>query len=379
MNIKRSFKFADVLSIHFIFGLVDSSSLFSYALGILSDNWHYGTLFLKVLLIIAIRPKLSFPAKPAVVFAATILLLTVTSSFRGPDSILPYLQIFGFLVHFLITSAVIHRVDSRKYFAGVAACILAGAILHIGMYFGGLLRIQYGRPYYLGNSHPNLGGEIAAIGAFAAAYALRRPTAIIVIAILVIDAQFLQARSAVLACILMIGLIIIINKDGSISPLKITFAAFTTFILIAIAISANFSGSIFTTISDALFLNSEYRGIGSGASGRYGLWIFAIELFQQSPIFGYPPGYFSKIGYIGPHNIFLFGLSQYGLMSAFLFGAFLYGYVKLYAIDRMGFWLCVCLTPMLMFNDRLINLNSYPFIFYIMLFSIPSGSYIRKR
>jgi O-antigen ligase len=126
------------------------------------------------------------------------------------------------------------------------------------------------------------------------------------------------------------------------------------------------------SLSNLFLLDNQYRGIDTGFVGREEHWENAWNVFLQYPLFGIGFGYFRPgTGTVTPHSMWLGMLSMMGLMSIFILIAMLQNGWRIYRTNIIVFLLLLSFIPMTIFNDRFVNLNPYPFLFFILLF-LPS-------
>jgi len=114
-------------------------------------------------------------------------------------------------------------------------------------------------------------------------------------------------------------------------------------------------------------LDNKYRGLSSGFSGRDVLWKMSWQMFLDSPLVGHGLGYFSHIGFVGSHNIILYSLASgglFGILPLFIIFIQMWNFVKR---DLFNFFILLSILPLFLFNDRFININPYPFVFYLIL------------
>ncbi|MEI9915007.1 MAG: hypothetical protein WDN29_03495 [Methylovirgula sp.] len=93
-----------------------------------------------------------------------------------------------------------------------------------------------------------------------------------------------------------------------------------------------------------------------------------MEWFRASPIIGNGADFFDRNG-VEIHNFFLFGLSEFGLLSLIIYGMIFYLFYDLYRTDKKWFVCFLGIPVFWMFNDRFFNINPYPFLFYVVLFA----------
>ena len=82
-----------------------------------------------------------------------------------------------------------------------------------------------------------------------------------------------------------------------------------------------------TLLNSVFLLHDKYRGVGSGFVGRDQLWNVAWHWFMASPIIGNGAGFFDRYG-VEIHNFFLFGLSEFGILSLIIYGMIFYLFLR---------------------------------------------------
>jgi O-antigen ligase len=255
----------------------------------------------------------------------------------------------------------------RPYLGGALMLMTAAAAIHIVFCLTHRVGQVWGRYLYFADAQPNLGGEVNGAAALAAAYVLRRPLALGVLALFLIDTALLQSRSAILVE-MMAALVVILHDPQQRTSIRRTLVMGLAAIVATVGVLVlDTSGRVFGVFNSLLLINDQYRGVDSGASGRVDLWQTSIDLFVQSPLYGHALGYFNTIGYIGAHNLVLLALAQFGVLSGLFFFALIYAYRRILRVDPFRFWVLIAALPLFAFNDRLLNLNPYPFLIYVML------------
>jgi O-antigen ligase len=350
-----------------VVGFLDASVTIAYLSGINPVSWHAGTLFAKLLLAAFFRKRNNSVYWVPAIFVTTIILILTVEAPHIPSTD-DYIQVIGFLVQFALTLFLIEPASMPKYARAGGKLIVAMAALHIVFCLMDAVGQSYGRYFYFGDSHPNLGGEIAAVGAFLAAYSFPKKRALLAIVVLASDCLFMQARAAVVVCAALLVVTAVFNDRKQIDSKRMLRVSIA---LVALGLAAVvLAESVSSTFSSALLLDDPNRGLGSGFSGRDDVWAFAVQLFEENPLFGTGFGYFVSIGYVGPHNIILFALAENGLSGLLVLGSIFY---SAYVFSRQSWFnaaLFASTLPLLMFNDRYLNLNPYPFMLYAVLMTL---------
>jgi hypothetical protein len=71
-----------------------------------------------------------------------------------------------------------------------------------------------------------------------------------------------------------------------------------------------------------------------------------------------------------PHNLVLFFMAQFGVLGIPMLGYIIHKYKKLFTLERFRFFLWAQFIPLVLLNDRMFNMNPYPFVFYIVLLAV---------
>jgi hypothetical protein len=359
----------------FLTGLADGSPALAYLFGANFASvegsqltaWYGITLAAKLALVCLDWRNVKWPSPVArfLVIAVSAMILATTLDGMGPTG--PYVAAAGFLAHLVVTLLLVDHARLRRYLTAAGLVITFVAVQHIALTLAHKMPEAWGRPFYFGQTEPNVGGEIEAAAALGAAYAMPRLFALPLVGILAADTILLQARSAILVDAGVLVVLAAYYPRQRLTARRGLIMAVAAAVGISVLGAIGAAGRFIDLSSNLLMINDPYRGLGSGASGRTDLWNWAIDLFQASPLYGHSLNYFGDIGFIGAHNLFLHGLAQYGLMSLPFFGSLVAAYFILFRRDRPRFWVLVTALPLFLFNDRFLNLNPYPFMVYVML------------
>jgi O-antigen ligase len=126
-----------------------------------------------------------------------------------------------------------------------------------------------------------------------------------------------------------------------------------------------------------LMLDDQYRGEGSDFSGRAEYWGTAINTWMEYPLLGAGSDYSTRLDVLQPHSFFLYPLACYGILGIALLLIFFRAFFVVFFSGRALYMLAF--IPMLAFNDRFINLNTYPTIMFLYVFSEYARLGIAKR
>jgi O-antigen ligase len=364
-----------------LLGLVDTSVVLAYAYGVPPETWHVGTLAFKAALFLAYRPtpRGSY-IRAALPFLLLISSLTLISSLAATSDGSGLAKQAGFILHFGLTSALLRRETALAYVRAVAVSIAASAGIHVLLCLSNAIGDHYGRYFYIGDNHPNLGGEINAIGMVAAALTLRRRW-VLLSAILIGSSAFLmQSRASLLVVLAASAVVLAFDRRQRITaPRAIgVFAGVLTAAIAAGALGA--LAGFGDQISRLLLLNDAYRGFGSGFVGRNARWEGAINIIMSHPFFGVGPGYFEQYKLLTPHNFFLFALAENGVFGGGLVIALIAIYLtRCYAKSMFQGCVITCMFILTLFNDRFMSINPYPFIFLLLLVVLSTTTFEKSN
>lgn len=303
---------------------------------------------------------------PLLFVIATVMVSLVFATFPAGPAMLAAL---GFIAHLSIT-LLLRPQEIPQYFKAMCYFVTAYGAIFILMAMLGHIDQIWGRFNYFGNTHPNLGSEIAAAGVFCGVISVRLKPFLLCAAILYLNSALMEGRAAMLAIAMSVGLRLLhevfVGWDANKVQLRILLA-----MPVAVAIAV-FGVPL---LLESLKLTDRHRGVGTGFVGREDQWLIAWDGFIQRPITGQGLGWFvhmQEIGSVemGAHNFFLYGLAEMGLVSIILFVILFKMATDVYKIHG---WKVVSTSPiiiLLMMNDRFINLNPYPFVMWVLLFSL---------
>lgn len=335
---------------------------------------HIIAISIKMMLIIFNLDKLHI-RNSSVTFIVTLIILALTGAIADAYSntflFTSLLRYVAFTISMLLTLLILRESNFFEYVKYLVLVPFLAAIFHIYLYFTDGLVNSYGRYFYLGGSHPNLGGEISAIAVLAASIIFRFRLFIFITVIFFYSAFLMQARAAL---IVIIGLVLVRIMFGIWSMGSRHRVLSIMLIFIAGFIFLMFGGVREFIAEDILLLNDISRGLNTGFVGRDARWLMAWELFLNNPVFGNGISIFGDAGFSSPHNAFLYGLAQHGVLSL-VFWIILAHRWKL--ILSTSFYMATIIaigSILLIFNDRFINLNSFPFVYYIIILSMPIKS-----
>jgi hypothetical protein len=349
----------------YIFGAIDALVPFAYILNVFShiNYWHGATLAIKLLLCCLYYKYVSI-SRAALVSVAVLTAIILISSIPGGSQASDYIKIFGFVAHVFVTLAIIRRENLEKYVQACVGVLFVTTLIYLLAAGLGQINITFGRYSYFHGSHPNLGSEIIAMSIVLAACVLSWLPFLVVALPSLYAIHLMEGRAALIVAIIAVGAKFVYDQWDNKKCLALICGLLACAGAALVLVSSK-AASVFNSI---FLLHDKYRGLGSGFVGRDQLWSTAWRWFKASPIIGNGAGFFDRNG-VEIHNFFLFGLSEFGLLSLIIYGMIFYLFYDLYRTDKKWFVCFLGIPVFWMFNDRFFNINPYPFLFYVVLFA----------
>jgi O-antigen ligase len=347
--------------IAFLVGLLDASGYLLYLTGVDETLWHSATLAIKSAMLVLTAKYLNGPGKEFKLLFTLLSISIVVSSIVnigniGVDTLFKY---FAVIVSMYTTMCLIRK-HFRAYSLAYVIHGLICVLLYVIMVFRGGIDDYFGRYLFFNGTHFNLGCEIMVAFAVATAQTTRKIVALPLCVAYLYATSLMQGRSAMLAICIVIALMLysIIIYDRGIGRLCAIAG-----LLISVS-AALLQSSVREKISDAFLVTDQYRGMDSGFSGRDDYWGAALDTFVSSPWFGAGIGSENESG-LQAHNFFLYGISQFGLSVLPFFLALIVLLATAVLNSNRNGWYIAAFAALLVFNDRFINMNIYPFFFYV--------------
>lgn len=350
-----------------LLGALDASTYLIYVLGLSEEVFYLTTLIVKASLLLFYRRRTKdglFVSRLAI-FGIILLSISYSAAFAGwnrQDS-----QGIGFILHAYCTCYMVDRENFRTYFSAAANTILAFAILYYFSYARGGIPIGFGRAMFLEDYQPNLGGEIFCAGVFASFVSQRLWMNAVSCALFLPAVYLLEARSALISIGLMITTKLVFAVRRSRAGL---FALIPLLAAIVSAVVINYD-SIESVVSQVLLFGDINRGIGSGFTGRMERWAFGFNAFLDAPLFGQGYGFYYDKPDITAHSFIIYLLALFGMVGIFILGLYVFLAVTLFRNDRELGTLVLGFSFLTIFNDRVFNLNPYPFYLHVILLTVP--------
>jgi len=354
----------------FWIGVLDGCLFVTYLLKFDQAYFYVASIAIKLILIEVTRQRNSNAAVwSAVPFTVLLLTSETISGLLNELEWLAYIKVIVFSLNILATLNFV----SEKYWRGLFLANVANGAIYLVMFQTGRIENVFGRYSYYNLVHPNLGSELLFGAAFAGLLGRRPKLLVLGLPFIFLPVFLMQGRAAEL------GIAAIASICGAYIFRRLGLEAQAAIlVLLAVAVSVFLLYvDLGTLVSKLLLLDDKYRGEGTDASGRSAYWGTAIQVWLDYPFFGAGSSYPSRLGVLQAHNFFLYGLADYGLLGAVLLSVFLF---QLGSVALAGYWqLVLPLIPMLIFNDRFINLNTYPTVMFLFVFAYFARSRPSKR
>ena len=358
-----------------ILGIIDSSSFINIIIQANDAAFYSFVILIKIAFLYknidCLRNENRFLAFSIVAFLAIIL-----SSLVNQAPIIATVQPIAVCLSVLLTIYLIED-KIRHYAMGYAISGLAICILFILSVNAGLVSEVYGRYNFIGDKHPNLGGEIISATLVMAAISIR-PIAFLLFSVMSLYCTFLlQSRSSTLAIIVAIICYgfpyfqrIMGFRRAVLMYMVLAWSGVTITALLVVAKSEN-AQAVFDFVYESIFfVDNQYRGGDSGISGRSDNWSEAIGVIMDHPFIGAGPAFVERLGlFAQPHNWLLYAVSQFGVLGwiiTVIFGGATYAAVR---NDPIRATVIIPMSVLWIFNDRFLNFNAYPLALYIIVFA----------
>ena len=356
-----------------LLGLLDASVCLSYLLAIPVPIWYAAILFGKALLIVRYGASKSGFLQIAPFITLISISLIYTEYLEGGYFDEAF-NVAGFILSLAISASLLRRTDIQPYLYFMALLGTTTAALYLILALFNLIPDHYGRLMFFNGSHPNLGGESFAMFLIATIVSFRGLLFWLAWALLTAGIFMMQARAALLVAIAVLGLYLWrkFKSAGRYKPMlaMLIFAGSAALILSS-------SDIILTSTENIFLMSDESRGVGTGFVGREDRWNQALNIFYENPFLGGGFAAFDKTGMLTPHNYFLAGISNMGMIAIFMFIYLGYCIWRVKSTDNHILIAFAPLLILMIINDRFINMNPYPFTAYVVIFALSART--RKR
>ncbi|OWU77588.1 O-antigen ligase family protein [Marinibacterium profundimaris] len=287
----------------------------------------------------------------------------------GNFSAMNYVSLVAFSLNLFGVMNVINGQNYLDFSKSLFETSALTAIAYILMVESGMMGNHYGRFYFFGDSHPNLGGEIYAIASFAGALAIRKSTFVLFCVPMIAATLYLQSRTGTVIIFSTIVLKIFFETNASVTKKSLLLGSIALVVGLAIAILP--SDWAFRLVGQVLLTEDSHRGASTGyVSGRDTQWAQAWQFFLEKPITGWGMGLYSD-DVRGAHNPVLYSLSMFGVFGVLFWVLPVTSAFKLAKNNLREFLLITPVSLMLVLNDRFMDNNTFPLLYYFYLIQLP--------
>jgi hypothetical protein len=370
------YKFLRTYPLAALVGTLDSSNYVMYILKIEELPFYVFLLCAKIILLVFGRANIRLVAG-AVPFCVAVAVAVVFSSMANSVEMLSIAKAFGVLASILISVAFVGGFGVGAYTTAIALNGLVIATFYLVSFKLGLIEDYYGRYLFFGGAHFNLGCELLAVIVVASTFCLELEDFFVLFALSFGCAWLMQGRSAELVMLISAAVYTTLSLSERIGVLGALgfglFVAFVTVItgLLGLIVGSDLFYHFIDSFANGIFMaDDENRGLGTGFTGRDEHWGAAIQIFTEYPFVGAGLDFPERLKVLQPHNWFLYGLAQFGLLGIPIFVSLASAFVLVAKADRKS---ALKLTPLLILlalNDRFLNFNAYPLVMYILVFSL---------
>jgi hypothetical protein len=352
-----------------MFGVLDSSAPFAYMLGVPIEIWHFFTLAAKLAIALIYSRSIRISAISTHFSYLLVIICLISTTFNGGE-IGDYGAFLAFCAQLFITLTIVRRENIDAYMRTCVYTICISTFIYLLFFYTGRVSESWGRYNYFGDTHPNLGSEIIGMSIILSTLTFSLGRIILIFIPSIYAISLMQGRAAILASFVALASYIVVRLKIR----KRRSVALYTIVPLLIVGMVLFWPGIYTYISSFLFLDDEYRGLASGFVGRDDLWSGAWNYFLLSPIIGNGAGFFEHLVDVYPHNFFLYGLSEFGLLSLPVFGIMFALMFAMFRNDLQKYVSLASISIFWIFNARFININPYPFLFFAVLLAYGNSS-----
>ncbi len=323
--------------------------------------------------------------------ASVLLLVFVCASLLSAVTSGDTLKSVGYLLATVVTLALEYELCA--YLGGYFQWALRwysvlGTLAYLPFYLrGAVAGANWGRLSVSEGDHPNHFGLVC-FSILGASFAWRSwPVRLAISGAMIAMITAAQSRSSLISSLVMITVFMALELKNR----KAVLTAMLAGGLVCGAVAASFD-QIASGVSSALNMNDQYRGAGTGLSGRVDLWEAGIDIFLENPLLGVGfrlqdealPARFQAAGAV--HNGFLGTLVEVGLIGAIpLFWFIAIGIRKLWRDSNpsqpgsqlgISYVLAYCTSAMV--EPRLLNL-AHPASVIAWCFLIAGGLQARQK
>ena len=355
-------------------GVTDCWAVLGYALNSSPQPLQAAAIVVKLLLVLA-GQKSAIRARHGASFCLLFLgLLLFSDLLSAAHDAAVILQVVAFFVSLYLTVILCAGVDrTADYLKTVSTFIALSAVIYLSLLaIGAIPTTSAGdRYFYFGGSHPNLGAETNAIAIVMACLAYSGFALVWRCVLLFPPIVLMQGRSAMITAALAISLSILFAVvDRYKKSPRAVLASLVVTVPALVFLTAN---AVVRIVSSGLMLDDTYRGLGTGVVGRSHRWDQGWDLFVSHPLIGNGPAYYATNTVESAHDYFLYGLVLLGISFFIVIAMMTSHYMKIARQTPRAAAIFGSLLILMIFNDRFVNLNIYPFGLYVLLLTLTAS------
>jgi O-antigen ligase len=320
------------------------------------------------------------PTQNSILMLATVQFYLFISSFVDVEnaSFTPYITVTLFVVNLFFLLIIIDKSEIKVFLRYFFVTTSFFAFAHIILVLTGQIEDSNGRYLFFGNTHPNLGGEIYAVAAFAGAISLGKKAYLFYSLPFIVSSFYLQSRTGMTVVALTLIFRLFFTDKDKFQFRNLIVGTYITFFIVSILLSV--SSIRIWLIERVLFFEDVNRGIGTGlVTGRDDRWAQAWDDFSKSPFFGNGLNWHSDGLNLSAHNPILFSLVYFGIFGFIFWVIITHSIIRIFLTQFQTFLLLSPNLIMILLNDRFLNSNAFPLLFYfcILKLSEPNKNYSR--
>jgi O-antigen ligase len=321
-----------------------------------------------VIMLVGRKNKIPQASASLIFICFIFLILSLSQDSYGNFNKMNYAALLLFTMNLaclivLVDRNVIQQFSSNFFLATAFCAVFYIVLVHLGK-----VPDHYGRLYFIGDEHPNLAGEIFGIAAFAGAISMQKKSFLIACFPMIYATFIMETRTGTVVIGLTIIAKILLESKGKISKRSLVNGCLVSLLILGFAM---LEGTLIRLIATEVLLSEDAnRGASSGfVSGRDSQWRAAWSFFTERPWFGWGMGLYSE-GVRGAHNPLLYSLSMFGIFGLLFWLWLGVGFLRIVQKDIRIFILLVPVSLMIVLNDRFMNSNSFPLLYYLFIIQL---------
>lgn len=360
-----------------VVGMLDVSVSASYFFGIEIVWWYALTLILKLGTVALLRVPGRSTVLSNLSALSALAILLIVSSWMGNAAATVWMAALGFMAHLSLTLMALRADAVTVYLKAVAYSGMAVAVAYDLAAISGAIEVVYGRYRFFGGSHPNLGSEIIAMTTVAAGMSLGLRRFALVALPGVLAVSLMQGRAALL--VILLAILVRLYQGAAVTRrLLVTGISIVGLLVLVVLLVEPVHDWLGAALNTAFLIDDTNRGLGTGFVGRSERWRMAWNAFVDKPLLGQGFGYYETTGVESAHNFFMYAFVEFGLLALPIFIYLLRGLTRMARLDKEQFIRFAPIIVLAVFNDRLFNLNPYPFVAIVLLVTVTGSNAVAR-